>query len=103
MFRLHRTRLETLAIITAFLYMTYRCTEQCRAVLLCNSKQGNLVIKWDELLHYHLHDIATAPTAGILPGLIQFAGCIHLALAVTAAAHKRLNDTGETDLCGSLL
>ena len=76
--------------------MAYGCAEQCGTVLLGNGEQRYLVVKWDELLHDNLHDVATRTFARTCPGRGKFPGTVHLALAVAAGGHKGLYDTGET-------
>ena len=45
-------RLEALAVVPSFLYMSDRRAEQGRAVLLRHRKQGDFTVKLDELFDY---------------------------------------------------
>ena len=96
-------RLETLAIVAAFLYMSDRRAEQGRAILLGNGEQGDFTIELDELLNDKLLDVATASVAAVLPGMLQFVGTLYERLPLTGRGHQRLYHTGETDFFGSSL
>ena len=76
--------------------------EQCGTVLLCYGEKGDFKIKRNELLHYHLAQVSTGTTARTFPCLRKLFGSVNLALTVTATAHQRLDDAGETDCLGCL-
>ena len=63
-------------MVTAFLDMSDRGTEEGWPVLLGNGKQGNLAIEVDELLDNHLLDVATATFTSVFPSMTEVVSCL---------------------------
>ena len=89
------SRLETFTVISSFLHVTDRLTEQSRPVLLGHRQQRNFTVERNKLLYNDFFHIATCPRACILPGVCQIRRTVHLALPVSGRTHQRLDDAGE--------
>ena len=96
-------RLETLTVVTAFLYVSDRRTEQRRSVFLCNGEQGDFTVEFDEFFDDQFADIATAATASVFPGMFKLVGTLDERLSFAGRRHQRFDDTRETDFGGCFL
>ena len=82
-FRRNMSRLETFAVISTFLYVTDRRTEQGRSVLLGNSQQRDFAIEMNELFDDEFLDVTTATAATIFPRMFQVFRTLGYRLSLT--------------------
>ena len=71
MFRSNVSRLEAFAIVTTFLYVSDRRTEQCRTIFLCNCQQRDFAVELNKLFHDQLLNITTAAFTSVCPRVFQ--------------------------------
>ena len=95
-------RLPTLSVVTAFLNVTNRRTEQRGTILLRDREQCELGVEIDELLDNHFLHITTAAIHGFLKSGFQLVAVMHITLTVSARRHQGLHHTREPNLAGCL-
>ena len=81
MFGINMCRLETFSIISSFLYMSDRRTEQSRTVFLSDGEQSYLTIELNKLLNNQFFDISTTAFTPIMPCLFQLIRALDQRLA----------------------
>ena len=103
MFRCDMSRLETFTVVTTFLHVSDRRTEQSRTILLCHGQQGNLTVKVNKLFYNEFLNIPTASAASVFPRILQVFLTLGYRLSLTRRRHQRFDDTRIANLSGSFL
>ncbi len=81
MFGINVRRLETFPIISPFLYMSDRRTEQSWTVFLSDGEQSNLTIELNKFLNDQFFNISTTAFTSIMPCLFQLIRALDQRLA----------------------